>query len=104
MLTGFYLALAEELFPELASLQVGWIRGRVFVGTYDGAYANVLVMGKRLGAVADERGIFSISTVPAGVCSLRAMVPGSDPLTAWTTVRAGETTFVELRLPAPAVR
>lgn len=78
----------------------GTITGRVL--GQDGhplGYSNVVAVGTRMGAMAREGGLFTISWVPAGHYSIKASFPGCYPtIVPSIEVRPGETTAVSLHL------
>jgi hypothetical protein len=85
---------------------VGKIAGRVVdAGTGEPLpYANVVVLGSTLGAMALEDGSFVISRVPVGIHSVRAMMMGYDTVTRTdVAVDEGRTTSVDFVLNAKVV-
>lgn len=56
-----------------------FIRGRVVSWGAPVAYAHVEIRAYRLGGMADEHGAFTITRVPAGVCTLQILGPGGHP-------------------------
>lgn len=67
----------------------GVLEGEVHCGEGAVAFANVVVLGTRLGAQTDENGRFHIERVPTGLRKIRVLAIGSDPLTDSTVVSAG---------------
>src|SRR5262249_37488934 len=59
-------------------------------------YANVVILGTKLGAQTDEQGNFTIDRVPAGAWRVRVLAMGADPVT--TAVIVAGTT----QTPPPA--
>ena len=75
---------------DLACAQAtGSITGKVLVGKEPGAYANVIVVGTRRGAQADEAGNFAITLVPVGQQTVRVLLTGYDPKSVAVSVNAG---------------
>lgn len=62
------------------------------------AYANVLVLGTKLGGQTDEKGRFEIRRVPAGSHSIRVLAMGYDPITQAIQVDAGAEQHLHLVL------
>jgi hypothetical protein len=54
----------------------GTIRGRVRTGKKSAAFTNVIVVGTRRGAQADEKGSYLLREVPAGMQAVRALLTG----------------------------
>jgi len=82
----------------------GTVVGRVVVGTggKPAGFANVIVIGTRRGAQADENGRFRIDIVPVGPQVLRILLIGHQPLTQAVEVLPGTgTPALELTLPGP---
>ena len=75
---------------DLACAQAtGTITGRILIGKEPGAYANVIIVGTRRGAQADEAGNFTITLVPVGQQTIRVLLTGYDPKTVAVSVNAG---------------
>ncbi|HTI63821.1 MAG TPA: carboxypeptidase regulatory-like domain-containing protein [Gemmatimonadaceae bacterium] len=87
-----------------ASQSAGVIAGRVIdASTLEPRPgASVAVVGTPRGAIADSAGRFVISGVPAGDVRLRARMLGYKPTELAATVKAGDTTRVDVRLAAEA--
>jgi hypothetical protein len=79
---------------------VGVVRGQVRA-TKTGdpvAGATVLVVGARLGAIADAAGRYTIPNIPAGAVTLRARFPGFADGTQAIVLAAGDTQTVDFTL------
>lgn len=61
-------------------------------------FANVVVLGMRLGAQTDEHGRFRIERVPAGLRRLRVFALGSEPLADSINVVAGAPTAITFHI------
>jgi hypothetical protein len=63
------------------SVQNGILNGEVYDGTTNEPIieANVVVVGKTLGAATDDRGLFTIPVIPVGAYSLRVTALGYTP-------------------------
>jgi len=104
------LALLLAIAPALRAQQPirrdssGVIAGRVVDATTSEprASAGVALVGTSSGAIADAGGHFIIPSVPAGEATLRARLLGYKTLERTVSVRAGDTTRVELRLEPEA--
>ncbi len=101
------LAALVALFalPSPASAQAtATVKGRVMQGKEPGAYANVIVLGSRRGAAADENGYFTITLVPVGQHTLRVMQAGVEPKNQLINVNAGVNDLGVISLGAVVVR
>jgi outer membrane receptor protein involved in Fe transport len=67
----------------------GSISGKVLNGKDGIPYANVLVVGTKLGALTDENGSFVIRLVPVGTVQLRVAALGYETQTQTVQVNAG---------------
>ncbi|MFH0778086.1 MAG: TonB-dependent receptor [Candidatus Eisenbacteria bacterium] len=90
----------------LRAQSLGKIAGKV-VDAHTGEalpYANIVVLGTTLGAMALQDGSYVISKVPVGVHSVRAMMMGYETLTRTEiSVDAGKTTTADFGLSAKVV-
>ena len=78
----------------------GSIRGRV-VDRGTGkplAFANVVVLGTTMSAVARQGGGFVIQHVPVGVCQVKASFVGYEAQTTYVRVQADKATLLEFFL------
>ncbi|HKA23880.1 MAG TPA: carboxypeptidase-like regulatory domain-containing protein [Candidatus Eisenbacteria bacterium] len=64
-------------------------------------YANVVILGTKLGAQTDEQGNFTIDRVPAGAWRVRVLAMGADPVT--TAVIVAGTTETSIAVPVRVV-
>lgn len=80
------------------------VKGRVMEGKAPGAYANVIVLGSRRGAAADDEGYFTITNVPVGQHTLRILQAGVEPKNQLITVNAGVNDLGEIAMGAKTVR
>ncbi len=109
LLLAVTLALSAPLRRALNAQQpardsVGVIAGRVVDATTLSARAGagVAVVGTTRGAIADVDGRFVIPGVPVGQLVVRARLLGYKTLEQPVTVRAGDTTRIDLRLQTEA--
>jgi hypothetical protein len=88
-------ALAEE--PPL-----GEIHGTLMInGKEPAAYANLVIVGTRRGTQVDDRGEFRVTKIPPGLCVIRVMYPGMEPVADTLRLSAGESRELHLVLDAP---
>jgi hypothetical protein len=85
--------------PAVLGAQTGTVAGRVNAapGTPRPG-ASLLVVGTTRGTIADSAGRFLITSVPAGMWTLRARAIGATQTEVPISVRSGETTHVDLTL------
>jgi hypothetical protein len=96
------LALAAPVFaqtrpaaPTGAAATTGRISGRALEKGKDPvSFANVIVMGTRLGTMTDETGAYVIGGVPVGTYTVKLQAIGYDPVIQSVQVNAGETAVV----------
>ena len=70
------LVAGLALRVDVASAQnTGTVTGRVLAGKEPGGFANVIVVGTRRGAQADENGNFTITLVPVGSHTIKIQAP-----------------------------
>lgn len=67
----------------------GTISGRVMAGKEVGGFANVIVVGTRRGAQADDNGNFTITLVPVGQQTVRVLMTGYEAKNLSVNVNAG---------------
>lgn len=65
------------------------------------AFANVIVLGTKRGAVTDERGRYVIAGLPPGPCNVRASGIGHRGVTRAVKLAAVKTTFLDFTLGGP---
>jgi Ca-activated chloride channel family protein len=79
--------------------QLGAITGRVLDASQQPvAYANVVVLGARVGALTDENGNYRIVGAPAGEQQVKVQAIGRDPFVAPVRVEPGRTATADLRI------
>jgi outer membrane receptor protein involved in Fe transport len=86
-------ALAQARPPAPAAGPTGTISGRV--KGESGAFANVTIVGTRLGTQTDDAGNFRIPGVAVGQVSVRVQQVGLDPLIKTVVVNAGAVSTLE---------
>jgi len=90
LFVGGLLAAGVALRVDVASAQAtGTVTGRVLAGKEPGGFANVIVVGTRRGAQADENGNFTITLVPVGQQTIRVLLTGYEPKSLVLAVNAG---------------
>ncbi|GAA4377768.1 TonB-dependent receptor [Hymenobacter koreensis] len=82
--------------------QTGTVRGVVRSDGKPVPFASIGIKGTTLGTTADEAGSFALEKVPAGAQRVVASAVGCKPAERDLTVRAGETTSVNLLLASAA--
>jgi len=83
---------------------VGELHGRILDAQGQPVpYANVLLLGSRIGALTDEVGQFSMRDVPAGAHDLRTMAIGYNPTTQRVSVEPGQPTAIEVSVGSARV-
>src|SRR5215831_4196866 len=94
------LALSAAIAPHVAHAQAtGTVAGTVTErdGKTPISFAQIAVIGGR-GTSGEENGTFLLRGVPVGTRTLKVMEVGYDPAFHDVLVRAGETTFVKIRM------
>lgn len=82
---------------------VGKVAGQVTEKGQPVAYANVIILGTRLGTMTDENGNFSIPGVAVGSYQVKMMATGYDPVIQQVQVNAGATSTVHFTVGAQKV-
>ena len=84
--------------PSGADAAFGRITGNVTGPDGPVSYANILVLGTKLGALTDENGNFTIARVPVGTHQVQLRQIGSDPVVQAAVVNAGATATLTFKL------
>jgi outer membrane receptor protein involved in Fe transport len=101
LILGLVLPVLLGLAATEAAAQTGRIEGRVYDAESGDPlpYANVVIVGQRMGAMALDRGDFSVKGVPVGRYTVRAMMMGYKPEDKVdVVVNANQATRLEFRL------
>jgi hypothetical protein len=98
LFTGLVVIGLGFLTGQASAQATGTITGRVLIGKEPGGFANVIVLGSRRGAQADENGNFTITLVPVGSATLKVQMQGYESKTVTVTVNAGTNTAGTINL------
>lgn len=95
-MTSRYLFLTVTFFSAIIALQAqtGKVRGFVYEKATDAPipYANVVVNGTQVGAVANDEGYFVLSNVPVGVVEVSASFLGYETVSKQIVVKKDQIT------------
>jgi outer membrane receptor protein involved in Fe transport len=98
------LSQTRPAAPTGAASTTGRISGRALEKGKDPvSFANVIVMGTKLGTMTDETGAFVIGGVPVGTYTVKLQAIGYDPVIQSVQVNAGETAVVTFSVGATKV-
>src|SRR5262249_11809230 len=97
--SALFAILVLSASPVLAQ-QAGVISGKITEkgGKEPVPYANVILLGTRLGAQTGDDGSFTIRNVPTGSYQVKVMALGYDPVQHPVAVNAGQITNVNVDL------
>jgi len=106
MLATLILLGTSALGSTAGAQGTGTIRGRVLEAESNNAAvgAQVIIVGTRLGAVANNAGVYIIQGAPAGTHTLRAVRLGYEPKTQSITVTSGGEATADFTLARAAIR
>ena len=101
-LAAYALALLSALASPVHA-QTGTVIGRVLDGKEGAAFANIVVLGTKKGAMADVDGVFRIPLVPVGSHTLRVELMSHEPRMVTIDVNAGENRIAPIVLGAEKI-